>query len=230
MESGKTAVVIIIIAMLITSGVGFFLNFDKQTVTRTEYTPIGNMDALMSANSDRTHESELYNSTYNVTNWKVYDSGTNQWIPNPDIVRLPSGQANSYIITDEYEVPNTTSIPFSVTGHGITLHTERFYNDHTSSSQINNYNGFVTTDNTLRYWPQNASNLVLGTSVMDESGGAFIGGYGQLDHERYRVSGLNPYDIDRYTYLQFSYNDALYSYTNGTTFSNHRHGLDNYGG
>lgn len=220
MESGKKAVVIIIIAMLITSGVGFFLNFDKQSVKRTEYTPIGNMDALMSANSGRTQESELYNSTYNVTNWKVYDSGTNQWIPNPDIVRLPSGQANSYIITDEYETPENTNISLYMSMYGYTTNVRTNYDyggvlNNKSDDHINEYEGFNTTVANKKYWPQNYDKMMLGSSAYSVAGGPLIGGYGQLNHAVYTHYGLDlipVYNVDRDTYLRYNYNGQLISY------------------
>lgn len=88
MESGKTAVVIIIVAMMLTAGVGYLLNFEKDTDTKTQYTPIGNMDALISANAGRSDESEVYNSIYNVTAWSPQTAVT--------FATLPNGQSNQY--------------------------------------------------------------------------------------------------------------------------------------
>lgn len=222
MESGKTAVVIIIVAMMLTAGVGFLFNFDKVRVDKTEYSPIGNMDALVSANSGRTQESELYNSTYNVTNWKVYDEESNQWIPNPDIVRLPSGQSNTYIITEEYVRPTSTNLSLNLATHGYTTHVQSNYNmsgTPPSRDNINNYYGFITSNSDMRYWPQNYSDMVLGTSSTDDSGGNLLGGYGQLEKARYRVGGVTPYNIDRYTYLQYSFNDSQITYANSEYIS-----------
>lgn len=217
MESGKTAVVIIIIAMMLTAGVGFLFNFEKKEVDKTEYSLIGNMDALVSANSGRTQESELYNSTYNVTNWNVYDEDTARWIPNPDIVRLPPGQANTYIITDEYVTSTSTNYSLNLATHGYTTHVQTDYNmsgTPPSRDNINNYYGFITSNNAMRYWPQNYDNMVLGTSSTDDSGGKLLGGYGQLEKARYRVGGVTPYDTDRYTYLQYSFNNSMVTYAN----------------
>ena len=88
MESGKIAVVIIIVAMMLTAGVGYLLNFEKDTDTKTQYTPIGNMDALISANAGRSDESEVYNSIYNVTAWSPQTAVT--------FATLPNGQSNQY--------------------------------------------------------------------------------------------------------------------------------------
>ena len=222
MESGKTAVVIIIVAMMLTAGVGFLFNFEKKEVDKTEYSLIGNMDALVSANSGRTQESELYNSTYNVTNWKVYDEDTARWIPNPDIVRLPSGQSNTYIITDEYVTSTSSDYSLNLATHGYTTHVQTDYNmsgTPPSSDNINNYNGFITSNNDMRYWPQNYSSMVLGTSSTDDSGGKLIGGYGQLEKARYRVWGSTPYNLDRYTYLQYSFNESQVTYANSEYIS-----------
>ncbi len=223
MESGKKAVVIIIIAMLLTAGVGFLFNFDKKPTTKTEYTPIGNMDALISANSERTQESELYNSTYNITNWNTYNSETQEWIPSAGIVRLPEGQANNYIITDEYITSVDSDYTFSLATHGYTTHVQTNYNmsigGQPSDSEINNYNGFLTSNGSMRFWPQNSTSLKIGTSATDTSGGALMGGYGQLEKARYLHMGVSPYNVDRYTYLQYNFNNSMITYADSNFVS-----------
>ena len=66
---GQKAVVVLIIAMILTAGVGFFANVKQEDSTRTEYSLVGNLDAFMSANSSPTPQSELFNSAYNITGW-----------------------------------------------------------------------------------------------------------------------------------------------------------------
>lgn len=90
---GQKAVVVLIIAMILTAGVGFFANVSLVDSTRTEYSLVGNLDAFMSANSSPTPQSELFNSTYNITGW-------NGDIDTTDTV-LPVGRSNQYVYKEE---------------------------------------------------------------------------------------------------------------------------------
>lgn len=130
---GQKAVVILIIAMIITGGIGFFANFEKQGVDKTEYNPIGNMDAFVSANSERAKESEVYNSVYNVTGWSPTTGVATTTNPNQYILQ---GQTIGDIPTDYTYVPSA---------HGYTILESRSLRDsgyaglgypHTSVDQV----------------------------------------------------------------------------------------------
>ena len=110
---GQKAVVVIIIAMVLTAGIGFFANFEKKDTTRTEYSLIGNMDAFFSANSSPTPQSELFNSTYNITGW----SGD---IDTTDTV-LPAGRTNQYVFKEESTDYKSFEFSYNYGMHAYTL-------------------------------------------------------------------------------------------------------------
>lgn len=203
--TGQKAVVIIIIAMMLTAGVGFLLNFDKQTVTKTEYTPIGNMDALISANSGRTQESELYNSVYNVTGWQ----------PNTGVVRLPSGQANTYILKEAGYEDIATSYSLNFAERGITTSTYTEYNPQGDGGRIytssppNPLYTFLTSAPSVVYNPVDSSAPVL------SNGKTIIGGYGQKEYEGFISTPHPSLGNNRYltSYLQYSFNGNIVSYS-----------------
>lgn len=113
MESGKTAVTIIIVAMIVTAGLGFFANIKDQSATVTEYNTIGTMDAFFSANSQPTTVSEIYNSPYNITGWSG-DLDTTYTV-------LPEGRANQYVFREESETYTSNITEYDFSEHGYVL-------------------------------------------------------------------------------------------------------------
>ena len=110
---GQKAVVVLIIAMILTAGVGFFANVKLVDSTRTEYSLVGNLDAFMSANSSPTPQSELFNSTYNITGW-------NGDIDTTDTV-LPVGRSNQYVYKEESTDYVSFTFPYNYGMHAYTL-------------------------------------------------------------------------------------------------------------
>lgn len=74
-------------ALLLTVCVGFLLNVDERTETRTTYDELADLDAIMYANSDRTQSAIEYNSVYNITGW------------TPSSIIPTTSQPNAYVIT-----------------------------------------------------------------------------------------------------------------------------------
>lgn len=110
---GQKAVVVLIIAMILTAGVGFFANVSQENSTRTEYSTVGNLDAFMSANSSPTPQSELFNSVYNVIGWNGDINTTN--------TVLPPGRSNQYVYKEESTDHKDFNLPYNYGMHAYTL-------------------------------------------------------------------------------------------------------------
>ena len=107
MASGQKAVVVIVLAVVMKGFIGYGANFEEQETVKTTYTPIGNLDALMSANSGQVMSSEVFNSPYNVTAW---EGATIQLTTN----------ANQYIISPSISGWDTTNGTYDFNDHGAT--------------------------------------------------------------------------------------------------------------
>ena len=110
---GQKAVVVLIIAMILTAGVGFFANVSQENSNRTEYSTVGNLDAFMSANSSPTPQSELFNSVYNVIGWNGDINTTN--------TVLPPGRSNQYVYKEESTDHKDFNLPYNYGMHAYTL-------------------------------------------------------------------------------------------------------------
>lgn len=181
---GQKAVVVLIIAMILTAGVGFFANVSQENSTRTEYSTVGNLDAFMSANSSPTPQSELFNSAYNVTGWSGDINTTN--------TLLPPGRSNQYVYKEESTDSVTFNLPYNYGMHAYTLSgnysgqsgnydtnwTSQFFKTSLSDSQnVYMYSGSVVP-NTHNPTPGTLYNKTPVTGELSEYGKA-TGGYGQ---------------------------------------------------
>lgn len=181
---GQKAVVVLIIAMILTAGVGFFANVSQKDSTRTEYSTVGNLDAFMSANSSPTPQSELFNSAYNITGWSGDINTTN--------TILPPGRSNQYVYKEESTDSVTFNLPYNYGMHAYTLSgdysgqsgnydtnwTSQFFKTSLSDSQnVYMYSGSVLP-NTYNPTPGTLYNKTPVTGELSEYGKA-TGGYGQ---------------------------------------------------
>lgn len=173
---GQKAVVVLIIAMIITGGIGFFANFEKQNVDKTEYNPIGNMDAFVSANSERAKESEVYNSIYNVTGWT----------PNDGVQEIPTGSTNQYVLTGEVINTVTNSGTYNVTGKG-TLIRDSW------NAQGAGLTGFKTNWSNVVWNPNAGDHLSLVQNLTPNVVGPVVGGYGQQYYSIAQPAGTDVY-------------------------------------
>ena len=175
MESGKTAVVIIIVAMMLTAGVGFLFNFEKKWDDKTEYNQLGNLNAILSVNSGRSNESEIYNPTTNVTGWypnTIKDGDTK--IGGIEI----STSANPYVISPARTLNTDTETTFTVEAY-----TEH-YQEYKTSANLDNPLGITNVSNvalkrdTTELWniEYDTNNGVV--TYLSKYSDAF-GGYGQ---------------------------------------------------
>lgn len=187
MESGKTAVVIIIVAMMLTAGVGYFANFSQKDSVRTEYNMVGSLDAFMSANSSPTPQSELFNSTYNIVGWNGDIDTTN--------TVLPDGRTNQYVYKEESSDYISFNLPYNfgmrpymlsgsysgVGGNESTNWTSEFFKTSLSDTQnVYMYSGSILP-NTDHPTPGLLYTRTPSTHHLTEYGTA-IGGYGQSTH------------------------------------------------
>ena len=193
---GQKAVVVLIIAMVITGGIGFFANFEKQGVDKTEYNPIGNMDAFVSANSERAKESEVYNSIYNVTGWT----------PNGGVQTIPTGSTNQYVLTGEVINTVTNSGTYDVTGKGTLVRDS--YN-----AQGLGLTGFKTNWSNVVWNPRSGDHLSLTQNMTSNVVGPVVGGYGQQNYVIAQPAGTDVYYWDR-TFIKVN-NTVAVSYDNG---------------
>lgn len=211
---GQKAVVVLIIAMILTAGVGFFANVSQENSTRTEYSTVGNLDAFMSANSSPTPQSELFNSVYNVIGWNGDINTTN--------TVLPPGRSNQYVYKEESTDHKDFNLPYNYGMHAYTLSgnysgqsgestswTSGFFKTSLSDSQnVYMYKGLAPVPH-----PSGVSDADLGKLFIRNPStfqltpyGDSIGGYGQTTSFRstgeYLQSRLNVLLNDT------SYNDS----------------------
>lgn len=181
---GQKAVVVLIIAMILTAGVGFFANVKLVDSTRTEYSLVGNLDAFMSANSSPTPQSELFNSIYNITGWNGDINTTN--------TVLPPNRANQYVYQEESSDHVSFNLPYNFGMHAYTLSgsysgqagnfntnwTSQFFKTSLSDSQnVYMYSGSILP-HTQNPTPGTLYTKTPVTDDLEEYGSA-TGGYGQ---------------------------------------------------
>lgn len=205
---GQKAVVVLIIAMILTAGVGFFANVKQEGSTRTEYSTVGNLDAFMSANSSPTPQSELFNSAYNITGWSGDINITN--------TVLPSGRSNQYVFTPEVDdvVPFTLSHNYGMHGYTITG-SYSGSSTHPETYWVSSFFKTSLSDSQNVYLCANSPTLTPGKLyVIDGSTyteyGPMIGGYGQSTTFE-NIGGVTiPSHTDTKT-LKITFNGTDYS-------------------
>lgn len=205
---GQKAVVVLIIAMILTAGVGFFANVSQEGSTRTEYSTVGNLDAFMSANSSPTPQSELFNSAYNITGWSGDINTTN--------TVLPSGRSNQYVFTPEVDdvVPFTLSHDYGMHGYtvsgsysGSSTHSETYWVSSFFKTSLSDSQNVYLCANSPTLTPGKL--YVIDGSVYTEYG-PMIGGYGQSTTFE-NIGGVTiPSHTDTKT-LKITFNGTDYS-------------------
>lgn len=176
---------VLIVAMMITAGFGFFANIEKVSAEKTEYNSIGTLDAFFNANSQPSTQSELYNSTYNITGW---DGDIN----TTDTV-LPPNRTNQYVFKEESTdyVSFPTSFNFADNGYVLSGH----YNGTSGQASTRWTGGYLKTslsDSDSVYMfvgsrtpsTDTPGDLYIydGDTLVSEHYGKSVGGYGQSTH------------------------------------------------
>ena len=233
MESGKKAVVIIIIAMMLTAGVGFLFNFDTKEDNRRHYSVIGNIDALVSANSDRTEESEVYNAVQNVNGWTGERTYEYTDLPNPYIYRPTQIYENT---DDKYGVDKSpTSSTYNISTNPYTSPHNKYSYDYGRLISQGNYNDNYTrltseyyykftndTQYTITHTSDGSWSEVTSFSAkqtMDDNSG-FRGGYSQrIEMSYWLPSGSEWYGNTKIMDVNLALNKSVKtSYDSGNFF------------
>lgn len=87
--NGQKGVVILIVAMLLTAGIGFFLNVSQKDVTKVAYNKITDLEGIIGENAGDVSSYSSYSPTSNVTGWY----GNKAVIPYMD-----EGSTSPYIV------------------------------------------------------------------------------------------------------------------------------------
>ena len=219
MESGKKAVVIIIVAMMLTAGIGFLFNFEKDEKHKVAYDKLGNLDAIISVNSGRTNESEIYNPTTNVTGWypTLFYNDSDEVIGG-----IPTSNTTSpYVI-----VPNKVGGSTTDKTTTVSTYTPHYRENADSLGRFTTPRFISNVDNVaLRmgegyndFWNYTIDNLV---AMYTTKYAEWYGGYGEQYHSSTQTQGpggtVHTLTVDDYLNYNLKVGDTV---TNSATYSN----------
>lgn len=106
--SGQKGLAVAIVALLLAISAGYFLNVDQVTETGLEYTKIADLDGILAAESQPSHDYEQYAGPYNVTAW------------TPASMIPTSSVSNAYLITPTVEDYTETTVVWKESDHALT--------------------------------------------------------------------------------------------------------------
>lgn len=106
--SGQKGLAVAIVALLLAISAGYFLNVTQVTETGLEYTKITDLDGILAAESQPSHDYDRYTGPYTVTAW------------TPTVMIPTSSVSNAYLITPTVEDYDETTVVWRESDHALT--------------------------------------------------------------------------------------------------------------
>lgn len=193
--NGQKGVVILIVAMLLTAGIGFFLNVSQKDVTKIAYNKITDLEGIIGENAGSVSSYSDYSPTSNITGW----------YGNSSVPLTEDGTASPYIISPRGVVYTPSTYTVNMRSFTYTTGTANYAGDPFSESTWSTNKAGVTyssypivgdasanaRDSWLKY--SDGSTIHGGMSSVDGHSILGFGGYyRQGDKISYYVGDVSP--------------------------------------